>query len=86
MPNVTQYMFSNSEMLRMLLDKQGITEGFWSLTIEFSLAATMAGPSPEELIPSAILGVKSIGLQRSEEKVPGSIDAAALLGDKTKKK
>lgn len=78
MAEVQEYVFSYKEVVEALLKQQGIHEGLWSLRVEFSLGAaninTIAGS--KELMPAAIIPVKSIGLQRGAEDNSMTVDAA----------
>lgn len=68
--------FSYKEVVEALLKKQDIHEGTWALYVEFGIAAANAGPSDDQLSPSAIVPVAKIGLQRTEQKSNLSVNAA----------
>jgi hypothetical protein len=78
MAEATQYMFSAKDLLDVLIKQQKVHEGFWTLAVEFNFTATMAGTSPSELLPSAIIAVNKVGIQRTDKQVPGSVDAAVI--------
>ena len=80
MSNATQYQFDLVEVVKVLIQKQGIKEGRWTLGISFNVAALHAGASPEAMRPSMIVGVDKIVLALAEENIPESltVDAAAL--------
>lgn len=77
MVNVEQILFSHREVAELLVKKQGLHEGIWTLIVEFQLGATVAG-SPDTLLPAGVLGVSRIGLQRGTELNNLSVDAAVV--------
>ena len=70
--------FSYKEVVEALLKKQNIHEGLWALYIEFGIGAVNAGPSSDQLSPSAIVPVGKIGIQRTTEINNLSVDAAEV--------
>ena len=70
--------FSYKEVVEALLKKQDIHEGLWALYIEFGIGAVNAGPSSDQLSPSAIVPVGKIGIQRTTEINNLSVDAAEV--------
>lgn len=74
----TEYIFSHENIARLMLKDRGISEGLWLLTIGFSMSGATIGPSQEEALPSAIVGIQSFGLQSTEHKGPMVFDAAKL--------
>lgn len=78
MAEATQIMYSGSDILKLMLKDQGIREGNWVLALEFGFSAVTAGPTPETSMPSAIVGVGKVGIQRIDEANPTSVDASML--------
>ncbi len=80
MAEVTSYAFSHKEITELLIKKQDIHEGLWSITIQFGLGATniAAGPDDPNTAPAAITIVKQIGIQRQEQPSPLTVDAAKV--------
>jgi len=78
MPEPTQITFTYSELVELMLKKQGIHEGIWGLFVNFGLAATNIGPSDTNLSPAAIVGVIGMGLQRLEKESNLTLDAAKV--------
>lgn len=76
------YMYSLEEVAQALMIKQGIHEGLWSIAVEFTFAASSAGPSKDALLPSAIAGVSKLGLNKSEKEGPLTFDAVKLNPEK----
>jgi hypothetical protein len=86
MPEVNQYVFTHKELVEMMVKKAGLHEGKWTLLVNFTYAALMGGPSPEQIIPTAIAGVHSMGLQRATPESPAAltVDAAEVNPRKRK--
>lgn len=80
MDNVTQLQFELLDIAKMLLRKEGIADGRWTIGVNFTIAATAAGPSPETARPSMLVGVDKIIIARAEAGSPDAltVDAAAL--------
>ncbi|UQV43462.1 hypothetical protein KIV45_15965 [Janthinobacterium lividum] len=78
MAEATQIMYTGSEILKLMLKDQGIKEGNWVLALEFGFSAVTAGPTPETSMPSAIVGVGKVGLQRVDAANLISVDAAKI--------
>lgn len=78
MPETTQITFKYSELVELMLKKQGIHDGIWGLFVNFGLAASNIGPSEESLSPAAIVGVVGIGLQKFEKESNLAVDAAKV--------
>jgi hypothetical protein len=86
MPEVSQYLFTHKELAEMMVKKAELHEGKWTLLVNFTFAAVMGGPSPEQIIPTAFAGVQSIGLQKAMPESPAAltIDAAEVNPRKRK--
>jgi hypothetical protein len=71
------------EVAKLLLKRQGITKGKWTLGIAFNLAATIAGPTPESARPTMLVGVDKLILQKADPNTPPAmiVDAAELSDD-----
>lgn len=78
MPETTEINFSHREIVEMLIKKQDIREGIWSLSIRFNFGATNAGPSPTEVSPSAVISVAQIGLHKVDKESNIALDAAKV--------
>jgi hypothetical protein len=61
-----------------LIRYNNLHEGLWGLYIEFGLAAANMGQGPEDVLPTAIIPVKKIGLQRFQEANNLTVDAAEV--------
>lgn len=80
MAESTQYIFTYPEVVEALIKKQGIHEGWWAIYMEFGIAGANAGPTPDQSVPTAIVPVIKVGLQRVDQstKLPGALDAAVV--------
>jgi hypothetical protein len=61
-----------------LIRSSDLHEGLWGLYIEFGLAAANMGQGPADILPTAIIPVKKIGLQRFNEANNLTADAAEV--------
>ncbi|WP_034996713.1 hypothetical protein [Beijerinckia mobilis] len=80
MAEPTAYQFSLQEVITALLKEQGISEGNWTVSIEFGFAALIAGPNPAEASPSGIVQVRNLSLVKAGPETPLHlvVSAAAL--------
>jgi len=78
MPESTTIMFTHKEVAEALVKVQGIHEGIWGVAIQFGLGATVAGPTQEEVLPSAIVPVMSIGIRKFDKENNLTVDAAVV--------
>jgi hypothetical protein len=88
MSEAINYVFSHKEIAEILIKKQDLHEGHWSIYIEFGLGAANIASSPEDpnLLPSAIVPVKRIGIHKFDQPNQLSVDAALVNPIKPKKK
>lgn len=78
MAEVTQISFKHTEVVELLIKKQGLREGVWGLFFKFGLGAANLGQTETEITPSAIVGVLEIGLQKFEKESSIALDAARV--------
>ena len=81
MAEPTVIAFHHKEVVESLLKRQGIHEGIWGIYIKFGLAAgNVAQPPPggTDLMPSAIIPVLEIGVQKVDAENNISVDAAKV--------
>jgi hypothetical protein len=78
MPETSQLTFSFKEIVIALVKAQDIHEGIWGLFVNFGLSAQNVGPNENELRPSAMLPILSLGLQKFEKETNLSVDAAKV--------
>ena len=80
MDNATQFQYELLEVAKLLLQKQGITEGYWTVGVNFGIAAAQAGPNPESVRPSMVISVDKVLISRATEPGPLTVDAASVEG------
>jgi hypothetical protein len=66
--------------LELLIKKAGIHEGKWVLAIKFGFSVLNAGPTPEQIVPTALIGIQTIGVQKALPEAPEAllIDASVV--------
>jgi hypothetical protein len=91
MAETTQIMFSFKEVAEALIKKQGIHDGVWGIFVRFGIQATNAGPDKSQLLPTAIVPIIELGLQKFDEENNLAVDASKVnpeglpLGEPVKK-
>ncbi len=80
MANPERIMFNFQEVVECLIKKQGIHEGLWGISISFGFGAINAvnTEEPEKFLPSAIVPVQEIGIQKFEVESNLTVDAAKV--------
>ncbi|MHB8346696.1 MAG: hypothetical protein ACYDHM_05785 [Acidiferrobacterales bacterium] len=78
MAEATQFTFSYKEVAEALIKKQGLNKGFWSLYVEFGIAAGNVGPDADNLQPAAIVPVVKMGLLKVDKPTNLTVDAAIV--------
>jgi hypothetical protein len=78
MAESTQMMFTHKEVVECLVKKQGLTEGIWGLFVKFGMLAANIGPTPTEIVPTAMVGLLEIGLQKMDKESNITVDAAKV--------
>lgn len=67
-----------SEVIVALIQRLGLHEGIWGLTVEFGLGVGNFGVSTEEARPSAFVQVQKLGLTHTAVEGPLAIDASKV--------
>ena len=76
MAEATQFFYTYTELVTLMLKERGIHEGYWAPLLNFGLRATNV-PGPEgNVLPTAIVAILQVGLQRSEKPTQQTVDAA----------
>ena len=72
--------FSLIEMTVILIKQQGLHEGLYNLSTQFQIAVGAIGPTPESILPGAMIGVSRIGLAKTEKERANihTVDAAEV--------
>lgn len=79
MAEATQYKFDLAEVAELLIRKAGITEGLWTIGVNFNIGVAVAGPDKDNVRPSALISVDQLVLTRAMEPGPLVYDAADLI-------
>lgn len=74
----TQIKFTYKELAELMVRKQGIKEGHWAVYLRFGIAGVNTGPTEETAVPTAIVPVLEVGLQRADAPSPLTIDASKV--------
>lgn len=78
MSEADEYTYSLEEVAKALMSVQGIHKGIWAISVEYKFAAINAGPSQKEILPSAIIGLSGLRLNKAKKGEPLAFDAAIL--------
>ena len=72
--------FTYKELTELMIKRQDIHEGMWSLTVQFAFnaALTKMGSTDEDTFIAANVGLVKFGLQRVDKPNPVSVDAAEV--------
>ena len=62
----------------MLVKDAGLHEGLFDISVEIQFAIGALGPTPAEVLPGALIGVKGIGLSPAVKATPLTVDAAVV--------
>lgn len=74
----SSFFLNHRELAKLLMTAKGIHDGVWMLQVNFNMLGLNAGPSPEEMSPSVIVGITGVGLAKVNEIAPLCFDAAEL--------
>jgi hypothetical protein len=79
MAEPTQFVFAHKEIAEMLVHKQGLHDGLWTLGFQLGMGNTLA-PSPTggDPVPAVVVSILSIALQKADKDGPMTIDAAKV--------
>jgi len=78
MAEATRFVFTFKELAELLVKKQGLHEGIWGIIVRFGLQARNTGLTAESVLPTAMVPILEIGIQRQEEMSPLAVDAAVV--------
>jgi hypothetical protein len=80
----TQYLFSYKELTELMVKKQGLHEGLWAVYVKFGINAGNISFGGEEHLPTAIIPIMEIGIQRHDKPSALTVDAALVNPSSTK--
>jgi hypothetical protein len=78
MPEITTLTLNHKELVEAIIKQQGIHDGIWQLYVEFGISATNISFGEDQLLPSAIVPIKKIGLHKVEAENLLSVDASKI--------
>lgn len=64
------------ELTAALIKHYGLHEGLYDLYLEYQFAFGNLGPSPSEVVPSAVVGLSKLGVTKVAQTGPLTVDAA----------
>jgi len=78
MVETTRLIYSNKELVVMMLKDQGIHEGNWVLAANLSFTAMNFGQLPDgsDASPAGVVAVTGVLIERVPEPLPFSVNAA----------
>jgi hypothetical protein len=79
MPEANQYMFPYKELVELMIKKADLHEGKWMLAVTFGFGAINGGPTPEQVMPTGVVGVQSIGILKAQPDSPENLTVDAGL-------
>lgn len=77
-PNLVAEQLTLKQLTEILIRHYNLTEGFYELSVEINFTAANAGPSQDQVLPSAIVSFSRVGLAVSSAESPLAIDAATI--------
>jgi hypothetical protein len=79
MAEAQNYIFTFQQIAEALVKEQDIHEGLWAIYVEFGIGAGhIPGPTPDTLLPAAVVPMVKMGIQRAEQPTPLTVDAAEV--------
>jgi len=75
---IDKYSFTYKEVVEALIKKQGLHDGIWMLSVEFGIGAVNAGPTEDQVMPTAVVPVVKLGLAKTDKEGNLSVDAAKV--------
>ena len=70
--------FSYKEVAEALIKKRDLHEGIWSVALFLGIQGSNIGPTPEDVVPAAIVPVVNIGLRKVDKINSLSVDAGLV--------
>lgn len=73
-----QHLFTHKEIAEALIKQQGLHEGIWGIYVEFGIAAGNVAHPSGVVLPTAIVPLTKLGIQRMKADNPLAVDAAEV--------
>jgi len=78
MPESSMIQFGFQELAEILLKTQGIHSGLWGIYVKFGIGAGNVPDPAGQFLPTAIVPIKEIGLQKFDEQNNLAVDASVV--------
>ena len=78
MAEITQIQYKLHEVAGLMIKDRDLHEGLWMIQVTFGFAAINTGPTADEMFPTAMVPVQSIGLARVPDPGPLTVNAAIV--------
>ena len=78
MAEASQYLMSYKEIAEVLVKHLNVHEGYWSIFLKFGIQAANMSVNNSAYMPTAIVPVLEIGINREAEMGPLAVDAAVV--------
>ncbi len=78
MVDANQIVYTHKELATLLVKDRGLHSGYWGLYLKFGIGAMNIGHSPADFLPTAIVPVLEIGLQKFDKESNISVNAAEV--------
>lgn len=82
MAEIKKYDFSLRELTEILVERQGVREGKWIVTLELGITAGVIGANPGQAKPGALVVVSGVALERASDQQASElsfvVDASVL--------
>lgn len=78
MVEIDRYTFTHREVVEALIKQQGLHEGIWMISMEFGIGAVNAGPTEDQIVPTAMVPIVKMGLAKADKESNISVDAARV--------
>lgn len=78
MAQPTQVVFPFAELAEILVKQQNIHEGFWGIFVKFGIGAGNSPGPTGSLLPTAVVPILEIGIQKFDEANSLAVDAAEI--------
>lgn len=66
------------DLAKLLVKHHDLHEGLYNLSFDLQIAVGAIGPSPESVLPGAMIGIKGVGLMKTDKEGPQTVDAAKV--------
>lgn len=67
MPTPDRYVLNHKELVTLIIRASNVHEGKWHLAAHFGMTAGNFGPTPDQMVPGAVVGLLHVAIQRLAE-------------------